>query len=171
MSLTSGTRLGPYEITSPLGKGGMGEQSSAIETNPAISPDERWLAFESSQSGRPEVYVTPFPNSRNDVAAATAPRWQVSTQGGSRPRWSGDGRALLFASLDDRSIMRSDVRVGAAGFESDPPRMFAEINLMPVARSPFDVSADGRVMLLERTIDQGVPLAVIANWRTLMSGR
>ena len=83
-------------------------QTPAIETNPALSPDGRWLAFESSYSGRPEVYVTRFPSSGS--AVADAPRWQVSTQGGSRPRWSGDGRALYYVSLDDLRIMQADVR-------------------------------------------------------------
>jgi eukaryotic-like serine/threonine-protein kinase len=138
-------------------------QTPAIETNPALSPDGHWLAYESAESGRPEVLVTRFPGSRTAVDAA-APRWQVSTQGGSRPRWSADGRVVFYVSLDDQSILRADVRTSAAGFESDLPRVFAEVPVMPVARSPFDVSADGRLLLLERTISRGVPLAVVKNW-------
>jgi eukaryotic-like serine/threonine-protein kinase len=145
-------------------------QTTAIDANPALSPDGHWLAYESSQSGRPEVIVMRFPASRGEMAAS-APRWQVSTQGGSRPRWSGDGRALFYVSLDDRRIIRADVRTGAAGFESDPPRVFTEIPVMPVARSPFDVTADGRLLVLERTITAGAPLVLVANWRTVMSGR
>ena len=138
-------------------------QTQAIETNPALSPDGHWLAYESSQTGRPEVLVTRFPASRTAVDA-TAPRWQVSTQGGSRPRWSADGRALFYVALDDQSIIRADVRPSAAGFESDAAARALEIPVMPVARSPFDVSADGRLLLLERTINKGVPLAVVKNW-------
>jgi eukaryotic-like serine/threonine-protein kinase len=141
-----------------------------LETNPALSPDGRWLAFESSLSGRPEVYVTRFPASRNAVAA-TAPRWQVSTQGGSRPRWNADGRALFYVPLDELGIMRADIRTDDAGFESDAPRVFAEIPVMSVSRSPYDVSADGRLLLLERTVNQGVPLAIMTNWRAIMAGR
>jgi hypothetical protein len=102
---------------------------------------------------------------------ATAPQWQVSTQGGSRPRWSGDGRSVLYVSLDDLSIMRADVRTAGEQFETDVPRLFAEIPVMPVARSPFDVSADGRVLLLERTINQGAPLAIVTNWPAVVTGR
>ena len=142
-------------------------QTPAIETNPALSPDGRWLAFESPQSGRPEVIVTPFPDSRKPVDAG-APRWQVSTQGGSRPRWSGDGRTLFYVSLDDGSIMRSSVRTTAQGFESDPPRVFADVPVMPVARSPFDVTTDGRVLLIERTVNSAT-LSVVANWRALVA--
>lgn len=138
-------------------------QTPAIETNPALSPDGQWLAYESAQSGRPEVLVTRFPASRVAVTAA-APRWQVSTQGGSRPRWSADGRVVFYVSLDDQSILRADVRPSAAGFESDLPRVAVQIPVMPVARSPFDVAADGRLLLLERTISKGVPLAVVKNW-------
>jgi hypothetical protein len=74
-------------------------------------------------------------------------------------------------SLDEASIMRADVRLGAAGLESDAPRLFAEVAVMPVARSPFDVASDGRILLLERTINQSAPLAVIINWQTLIAGR
>jgi serine/threonine-protein kinase len=144
-------------------------QTPAIETNPALSPDGRWLAFESPQSGRPEVIVTPFPAFGKPVDAS-APRWQVSTQGGSRPRWSGDGRVLFYVSLDDGSIMRSSVRTTAQGFESDPPRVFADIPVMPVARSPFDVTADGRVLLIERTVNSAA-LSVVSNWRALLASR
>ncbi len=142
-------------------------QGIAVETNPALSPDGRWLAFETPQSGRPQVVVTPFPSSPH-LVDASAPRWQVSTQGGSRPRWSGDGRSLLFVSLDDGSLMRSVVRATKQGFESDPPRVFAQIPVMPVARSPFDVTADGRVLLLERTVDSAA-LSVVTNWRAAMT--
>jgi eukaryotic-like serine/threonine-protein kinase len=145
-------------------------QTPAIETNPSLSPDGQWLAFESAHSGRPEVYVTRFPASRNGIPA-TAPRWQVSTQGGSRPRWSSDGRAVFYVSLDDHGIMRAEVRTGEAGFESDAPRVFADIPVMSVARSPFDVTEDGRLLLLERTINQGARLALITNWRTAMARR
>lgn len=144
-------------------------QTPAVDANPALSPDGHWLAYESSQSGRPEVIVMRFPASRSEVAAA-APRWQVSTQGGSRPRWSGDGRAVFYVSLDDRRIMRAEVRTAAAGFESDPPQVFTEIPVMPVARSPFDVTANGRLLVLERTITQGSPLVLVANWRVVMAG-
>ena len=144
--------------------------TAAIETNPALSPDGRWLAFESAQSGRSEVIVTRFPSERR-AADATAPRWQVSTQGGSRPRWSGDGRALFFVSLDEFSVMRADVRTSSESFESDTPRVASQISLMAGARSPFDVSADGRILALERTINRDADLAVVTNWLAATVGR
>jgi Tol biopolymer transport system component len=142
-------------------------QGIGIETNPALSPDGRWLAFETSESGRPEIVVTPFPSSHNPIEAS-APRWQVSTDGGSRPRWSGDGGSLLFVSLEGGSVMRSVVSARNQGFESEPPRVFAQIPVMPVARSPFDVTADGRLLLLETTVHSAA-LSVVANWRAAMT--
>jgi hypothetical protein len=63
--------------------------------------------------------------------------------------------------------MRTAVRAGTTGLESDAPVVFARIPVMPVARSPFDVTADGRILLLERTI-QGAALSVVTNWRARM---
>jgi Tol biopolymer transport system component len=143
-------------------------QTPSIETNPSLSPDSNWLAFESAISGRPEVLVTPFPGPR--TSDSLAPRWQVSTQGGSRPRWSRDGRSLYYVSLDDLHIMRAEVRTAGASFESDTPQVFVDIPVMSVARSPFDVTADGRVLLLERT-SQGAPLSIVTNWIAAAAGR
>jgi Tol biopolymer transport system component len=144
-------------------------QGISIETNPALSPDGRWLAFETSESGRPEIVVTPFPSSHNPVEAS-APRWQVSTQGGTRPRWSGDGGSLLFVSLDGGSVMRSAARIANGVFEGEPPRVFAQRPVMPVARSPYDVTADGRVLLLETTINSAA-LSVVSDSRAVMTPR
>jgi hypothetical protein len=73
----------------------------------------------------------------------------------------------LFVSLDDARILRAEVRTGGPAFESDAPRVFAEIPVMPVARSPFDVAADGRVLMLERTINSAA-LSIVTNWRALV---
>jgi serine/threonine-protein kinase len=138
-------------------------QTPAIESTPALSPEGRWLAFESARSGRPEVYVTSFSAALANPSAP-GPLWQVSTQGGSRPRWSGDGRALFFVGLGLDAIERAAVRTVGTGFASDAPVRFATVALMVGPRSPFDVAADGRrVLLLERTTNQAAPLIVVTN--------
>src|SRR5262245_26308050 len=58
------------------------------ETQPQLSPDGRWLAYYSSESGRPEVYIQPYP--------ATGERWKASTNGGIEPQWRHDGKELFF---------------------------------------------------------------------------
>jgi len=67
--------------------------SAFTELNPALSPDGRWLAYTSNESGINEVYVRPFPD-------ATGGRWQVSNGGGSEPRWSRTGRELFYLDVD-----------------------------------------------------------------------
>jgi Tol biopolymer transport system component len=62
---------------------------------PEVSPDGRWLAYQSNESGEPEVYVRPYP----DVDGG---RWQISTQRGSRPAWGRNGRELFFLDGTDR---------------------------------------------------------------------
>jgi len=64
---------------------------------------------------------------------------------------------LFYVSLDDARIMRARVRITPAGLESDAPGVYAEIPVMPEGRSPFDVTRDGRLLLLERTISHSVP--------------
>ena len=66
------------------------------EVAPEFSPDGRWIAYTSDESGRPEVYVSPF----RDPAAKT----QISTGGGGMARWGGDGRELFYIALDERMM-------------------------------------------------------------------
>ena len=78
----------------------------ASEGEPALSPDGRWLAYTSTESGKPEVYVRPFP----DVGSA---KWQVSLSGGNTPVWAHSGRELFY--LDGNLAMVSvTVQLGAA---------------------------------------------------------
>ena len=135
-----------------------------VETNPALSPDGKWIAFESAAAGRPEIYVQRFVESAT-VADQPGARWQISTQGGSRARWSSDGHQLFFVGLNESSVFSATIRATASGIENDPPRLFTEIPLMLETRSPYDVAGTGtKLLLLERTINQGAPLIVLTNW-------
>src|SRR5207249_2717436 len=71
----------------------------ATETNPMFSPDGRWIAYQSNESGRSEIYVRPFPGPGG--------KWQVSTQGGANPIWSRARRELLFATPDAQVLVAS----------------------------------------------------------------
>src|SRR5207245_8395319 len=76
-----------------------GTQWKSVGYGGAISPDGKWLAYESRESGRSEVYVRQLPSGPG--------KWQISSQGGIQPRWSGDGRELFFRSgviADRRSV-------------------------------------------------------------------
>ena len=135
-----------------------------IETNPALSPDGNWLAFESAGAGRPEIYIRRFLGPAT-MAEQPGAQWQITTHGGSRPRWSHDGRQLFFVGLNEGSIFSSTIRATTTGIENDLPRLFTEIPLMLETRSPYDVLGTGaKLLLLERTINQGAPLIVLTDW-------
>jgi Tol biopolymer transport system component len=73
------------------------------EANGHVSPDGRWMAYRSDQSGSNEIYVRPFPDPRGG-------KWQISNGGGTDPRWKGDGTELFYFSADDH-LMAANVRL------------------------------------------------------------
>ncbi len=105
---------------------------------PAVSPDSRWLAYASNESGNPEVYVRPFPKTR-------AARWQVSVGGGTSPAWSPDGRELYYIAPPGR-LVAARVRGGADGFTVEgrtPLFSVTQYTLDPFGAG-YRVSRDGR---------------------------
>ncbi len=115
------------------------------EARPTLSPDGRWLAYESDESGRTEIYVRPFPN-------VTDGKWQVSAGGGENPKWTRDGRTLYF--LSPTALVA--VPIGTqADFRWGKPRNVLDRNryMTPQASRDYDLSPDGdRVLMLK---DQG----------------
>jgi len=105
--------------------------SSAFnETDPAFSPDGHWLAYASDESGRTEVYVVPFPGPGD--------RWQVSTSGGSFPKWSSNQRELFYLG-EDRKIMVTPLSVQASTLRAEKPHAWSD-----VAVAGFDLHPDGK---------------------------
>ena len=105
-----------------------------------LSPDSRFVAYESIESGRREVYVRPFPN-------ATAARWQVSQQGGSSVRWSRDGKELFYLDPSD-TMMAARTTVTGTSFSAEPPRRLFDASFARTDGPPgFDVAADGRFLM------------------------
>jgi Tol biopolymer transport system component/predicted Ser/Thr protein kinase len=107
------------------------------ESLPAFSPDGRWLAYMSDESGSYEVYVRPFPGPGS--------RWQISAGGGRFPLWSRDGGELLFQTLDER-VMVVHYTAKSGSFAADKPRVWSEIRLLNLAdsASSYDLAPDGR---------------------------
>ena len=130
------------------------------EYAPTVSPDGRWLAYVSVESGREEVYVRPFP----DITRA---RWQVSSSGGYSPVWSRDGRELFFAASSGH-IGSLDIAPGPE-FRASPPRTLfpmAAYLLGPYHQS-FVAEPGGRTFLFAEPVDQSASeeyATVLLNW-------
>ena len=126
-----------------------------------FSPDGRWIAYTSDESGDTEVYVLGFPGATT--------RTQISAAGGARPRWRRDGRELFFMSPagDGRQAMMAvDTETGSNGsFKAGLPRKLFEI----ATPQSWDVTADGKRFLLTLPLDQNggddvQPIRVLVNW-------
>ncbi|MCL4819656.1 MAG: serine/threonine-protein kinase [Vicinamibacteria bacterium] len=122
----------------------------------ALSPDDRLLAYTSDQSGRPEIYV--------QAIDGESGRWQISTDGGRRPRWRGDGRELLFLAPPDR-VMSVDVTPGAVPGFSTPRELFR------FPAETFDVAPDGQRFAVSSIAEGNRPLVVVRDWRGRMDAR
>jgi serine/threonine-protein kinase len=133
--------------------------SPALEFHPAPSPDGRWLAYSSNESGAFEVYVRPFP----ETAAA---KWQISTAGGGDPTWSSTGRELLY--LNGRGEMVSAEIPPGSTFSVGRHRTLYSASLFsrsgPVPS--FSLSPDNMrfLMVREGEATQQSELIVAENW-------
>jgi serine/threonine-protein kinase len=114
------------------------------EQNAEISPDGRWIAYQSNESGGDEIHVRPFP-------AVEGGHWQISTDGGTRPVWLRSGRELFFVDSRGR-IMTVPIQAGAS-FAAGNPTVAVEAAGGPagVLGRSFDVSADGKRFLVIRS--------------------
>jgi Tol biopolymer transport system component len=93
-------------------------QTPFVEQRARFSPDGRWLAYESNESGRFEVYVQPFP--------ATGAKWQISTSGGRSPAWTAKGRELVFVGLERARLFSVTVAVKGSSLEVSLPKPLFE---------------------------------------------
>lgn len=118
--------------------------------NADMSPDGRWLAYQSNESGQNEIYVRPFP----DVQGG---RWQVSRAGGTRPLWARSGRELFYLTLPQSAdgdtaagvAMMAVPIESASGFRAlNPTRLFAGPYLTGLNGRTYDVSPDGKRFLM-----------------------
>jgi Tol biopolymer transport system component len=136
-------------------------QSQWLIRNAQFSPDGKFVAYASSETGRWEVYVSPFPNFSS--------RWQVSRgDGGEEPRWRRDGKELFYLAPDGR-LMAADVKTGV-GFEAGlPAPLFQTHPRQPLSAMDFftyDVTGDGQKFLVNSKVDisNTAPLSVVLNW-------
>ena len=131
-----------------------------------LSPDGRWIAYQSDETGTDEVYVRPYPGEGTPV--------RVSTAGGGSPRWRADGRELFYMGADG-TIMAVGVRPGRALELSAPVPLFApRVRRDPLAQSAtiYDVAPDGkRFLILGPEPGATAPLTLVQHWTSLLERR
>jgi hypothetical protein len=135
----------PREPT-PLIQGSFGEGGGVF------SPDGKWIAYHSDESGRNEVYVRPL--------ASGSPRYQVSTGGGRSPLWRGDGKEIFFVGYGNR-VCSAEIGVAGAGLVFGAPRQLLELPGLG-----FAPTSDGQRFLVDaRTEDPAsAPYTIVLNW-------
>ena len=132
------------------------------EAQGSFSPDTRWFAYISNESGRFEVYVQPFTYPGSGSAPAVG-KWQISRDGGTRPKWRADGKELVFRSPDG-SPMSADIATNPSFQAGIPKPLFT----MPANAGNWDMTADGKrflvVMPLQVQPSANTPITVVLNW-------
>jgi hypothetical protein len=128
---------------------------------PALSPDGRWLAYATNQTGRIEVFVQPNP--------PTGGKRQVSTSGGRQPQWRADGRELFFVS-DTRKFFAVDVRESPGRIDLGTPHPLFDLPAMVNAvRNSYSPSRDGRRFLVNELLARAPsPIDVVVNWTSTL---
>lgn len=124
-----------------------------------VSPDNKWIAYTSDESGFNEVYATSFPTG--------GPKWRVSNGGGSYARWSRNGKELFYRALD-RTLMVASVRTVSNGLQfGAPAALFRVPEPAGLFAYPYDVAPDGRRILAlvpSKVAGDGASLNVLVNW-------
>jgi Tol biopolymer transport system component len=157
----------------PAGEGNTPKQPVPVlqtrfdESEPQVSPNGKWIAYVSSESGRSEIYIQAFPASAGPLAGG---KWQVSGEGGIAPRWRSDGKELYFLTPEYRKIMAAGVRANGKDLEFDRPLELISAALPSNNAHPYDVAPGGQRFLVEEvTTNQGsAPLTIVLNWDTTL---
>ncbi len=133
-------------------------ETAYAERNGQFSPDGRWVAYRSLESGKEEIFVTPFPGG--------GAKWQASIGGGTQPRWSHDGKQLYYVSTNNE-LMAVDVDGRGLRFDAKAPRTLFRVDLVIGPRQGYhgyDVAPDGRFLINAATEAEQPRAALVVNW-------
>jgi WD40-like Beta Propeller Repeat len=137
---------------------GISVPAASGETQGQFSPDGKWIVYASNESGRYEIYVESFPTG--------AGRWQVSTTGGTQPRWRRDGKEIFYLAADGK-LMAAAVQSGA--FQAQTPVALFQTPLggagAGISRQ-YEASANGQRFLINMPVSltASTPITVVLNW-------
>jgi len=147
-------------LTYPELKSSLFLKSPSIVSGAQFSPNRKWVAYASNETGKWEIYVTSFPEAHG--------KWQVSSGGGEQPHWRADGKELFFLSADS-TMMATPVTTETNFDSGTPAALFQATPRQPTSSRDqfvYDVSKDGqRFLILTRVEQPGTPpMTVILNW-------
>jgi Tol biopolymer transport system component len=134
-------------------------QTDFDEVHAQFSPDGKWIAYSSNESGMWQVYVRSFPD--------RGEKWPVSTSGGAQPRWRRDQKQLFYISADKMMVV--DVKMDGAKFEAGVPKALFDLRFRPGFPGPrnwYTVSEDGQRFLVTTNLEEATarPTTVVLNW-------
>ncbi len=135
-----------------------------------FSPDGRWVAYQSNESGRFEIYVRPFhaPGAQDSDAASDAMQWQASTAGGVYPTWRPDGKEIDYIDPSGAMMAAPITARGAQLTVGTPVKLFQTRivggGLNSAAGREYDVAPDGRFLIDTVSESVAAPITLILNW-------
>jgi serine/threonine protein kinase len=134
-------------------------QTSFDAFNAAVAPDGKWMAYQTNESGRHEIYITPFPGG--------GAKWQVSSNGGVSPSWRRDSKELFFLDSTNHIVAVDMDTSGSAVRLGVPHSLFLATDARR-GSGPFDVTADGKKFLVNSgdVKESGEPMTLVLNWTT-----
>jgi dipeptidyl aminopeptidase/acylaminoacyl peptidase len=134
-------------------------QTSFNEKAARFSPDGHWIAYDSDESGRYEIYLAPFP--------AGGRKWQVSNAGGSQALWSKNGMELYYLAPDN-TIMSATIASASGAVKIGLPNALFKAHPRNFDYGIYDVTRDGRFLISSAPDESNAPLTLISNWPTLV---
>jgi Tol biopolymer transport system component len=149
-------------ISMPGGERRIAITTKGLDPVAAFSPDHRWIAYDTDESGRREVYVTGFDG--------VAGKWQISTEGGAEPRWRADGKELYYFNASNRLVAVS-VDTEGGTFRVLGSETLFQARPLGAGAWRYDAGRDGKRFLLQTPVDDPAlaPMTAVVNWPGLLA--